>query len=226
MTGTDLIINGRLAQGAPTSPILSSIAMIPFVTETNNWAKFKMTLFGVSKKGNLYQIYSGASLKRKMAIEQSQKMVVAKKVTFSIYADDIVISINMKHVRGVRTETCIGKIEMLLDKYTPLRLNKAKTRYVDVQRKGGVWVTGLMINREHKVTIGREKKEKLKATIFSFLADCKNGKPWDEHRVRQMMGTVSYARYIEPEFVDMIIEKYNQKLGMDYHDTIKNILYS
>lgn len=213
------MLNGRLAQGAPTSPILSSIAMIPFVTEVNNWAKFKTTYFRLSKKGKLYKICNVARAYR-------EKIKIAKKVTFSIYADDIVMSINMNTIHGVRTETCIQKIEMLLDKYTPLRLNKAKTRYVDVQRKGGVWVTGLMINREHKVTIGRENKEKLKATIFSFLADCKNGKPWDEHRVRQMMGTVSYARYIEPEFVNMIIEKYNQKLEMDYYDTIKNILYS
>ena len=185
--------------------------MIPFVTEANNWAKAKIT------ERNVLKIAESGNYR--------YPVKVTKKITFSIYADDIVLSTNGK-ISGHKREDYIKMINYLLEKYTPLRLNNSKTKYINVQQKGGAWVTGLMINREHNVTVGREKKEKLKATIFSFLADCKNGKPWDEHRIRQMMGTVSYIRHIEPEFVDMIIEKYNQKLGMDYHAQIKSILYS
>ena len=143
-----------------------------------------------------------------------------------MYADDIILSTNIKAPFGENASKTIGTIQRMLKWDTPLQVNPRKTKYVDIRRKGGAWVTGLMVNKEHNVTVGRERKEKLKATIFSFLADCKNGKPWDEHRVRQMMGTVSYIRYIEPEFVDMIIEKYSQKLNIDYHEQIKNIIYS
>ena len=224
------MLNGRLAQGAPTSPILSSIAMIPFVTEANNWAISRTIYLTKSKKGNLYKISSGYAKQaiKTLISNNPQKLpaIFEKKVTFSIYADDIVLSINLNHFKGIKTEKCIEQIEKILRKFSPLRINHSKTRYVDVQRKGGIWITGLMVNRYHEVTIGRKNKERLKATIFSFLADFKSGNPWSEKRVRQMMGKVNYARYIEPEFVDRIIEKYNQKLQLDYFDTIKNILYS
>ena len=225
------MLNGRLAQGAPTSPILSSIAMIPFVTEANNWAISRTIYLTKSKRGNLYKISSGYAkqiIKNGIKSTNSKKSpkIFEKKITFSIYADDIVLSINLSNSKGIKTEMCIKQIGEILSKYTPLRINHSKTRYVDIQKKGGIWVTGLMVNRDHNVTIGRKNKERLKATIFSFLADFKNNNPWNEQRVRKMMGKVSYARYIEPEFVDGIIEKYNKKLQLDYYDTIKNILYS
>ena len=211
------MLKGRLAQGAPTSPILSSIAMIPFVTEANNWAKSKTVT-----------VHRWEEILPRRESETRNVFWAERKrqITFSIYADDIVVSLNIKGCKGIRIRNVKKMIRKIFYKCTPLRLNEDKTQYIDVQRKGGAWVTGLMINKEHNVTVGREKKEKLKATIFSFLADCKNGKPWDEHRVRQMMGTVSYIHSIEPEFVDMIIEKYNQKLEIDYHEQIRNILYS
>ena len=222
------MLNGRLAQGAPTSPILSSIAMIPFVTEVSNWATSRTIYLAKSKKGNLYTVYRNNKHIRNL-IKSNPKIlnrIFEKKIRFSIYADDIVISISLNSKKGIRTEGCISQIEKMLKTYTPLRINPSKTRYVDVQRKGGIWITGLMVNREHNVTIGRKNKERLKATIFSFLADYKNGNPWSEQQVRKMIGKISYARHIEPEFVDGIIEKYNQKLQLDYFDTVKNILYS
>ncbi|MBQ2836011.1 MAG: hypothetical protein IJE68_04185 [Clostridia bacterium] len=212
------MLKGRLAQGAPTSAILSNIAMIPFVTHANNWTKAKTITLGLAPRGKYFKMTKGTRRKA--------TSIVAKRIIFSMYADDIIISTNIKAPFGENAWKTIRIIQKLLNWYTPLQVNPRKTKYVDIRRKGGAWVTGLMVNKEHNVTVGREKKEKLKATIFSFLADCKNGKPWDEHRVRQMMGTVSYIRHIEPEFVDMIIQKYNQKLNIDYHEQIKNIIYS
>ena len=222
------MFNGRLAQGAPTSPILSSIAMIPFVTEANNWATSRTIYLAKSRKGNLYTACRNNKHIRDL-IKKNPKIlnrIFERKIRFSIYADDIVISISLNSKKGTQTEGCISQIEQMLKTYTPLRINHNKTRYVDIQKKGGIWITGLMVNREHNVTIGRKNKERLKATIFSFLADYKNGKPWPEQQVRKMIGKISYARHIEPEFVDGIIEKYNQKLQLDYFDTVKNILYS
>lgn len=210
-------LRGRLAQGAPTSPILSNIAMIPFVTEASNLAK--------SKRYN----YSFAKAKKIKSGRKSCTQSFSLNVKFSIYADDIFVSMNGKTDDEYFARTAnryMNGVGNILEAKTPLRLNRDKTRYIDMKKTNGVWVLGLMVNGNHEVTIGREKKEKFKATVFSFLADVKNGKPWPSERVHQMMGNISYYRHIEPEFIDMIIQKYNQKLDMDFYAEVKNIIYS
>lgn len=205
------MLNGGLPQGAPTSPILSNIAMIPFVYKANQYTQ------------NFHRI-TKSQYRYGYLIEHSKEF----NVIFSIYADDIIISLSgtgeFKYLSN--TKKVKEHIEKLLGEETPLQLNGKKTKIVKLSKSGGVWITGLMVNKRHQVTIGHSTKQILKATIFSFLADAKNGKIWDEHKVRQMMGHVGHWRYIEPEYVDMIIQKYNQKLGMDYYATIENIIYS
>lgn len=186
-------LNGTLPQGAPTSPLLSSIAMVPFVYNVNNRLKY-----------------------------------LEKKWFFSIYADDIFISVNTyrwdKYWREKNIQTA-RKIIFSELRTTPLRLNTDKTRTVRMYKSGGTWVTGLMVNQKHQVTIGHEKKQILKATVFSFLADYKNGNIWSQEKVSSMDGKINYYRFIEPTYVDMIIQKYSDKVGVDYESAVKQILY-
>ena len=65
-----------------------------------------------------------------------------------------------------------------------------------------------MLNKNGDITIGHKKKQILKATIFNFLMDYRNGNIWDKKQTQKMQGQVAHCKYIEPEYVDMIIKKH------------------
>ena len=97
------------------------------------------------------------------------------------------------------------------------RLNKKKTKVFD-RRCGNVWLLGMSVGTEIK--IGNKRKQLLKATIWSFLNDCKNGKSWSKEDTLHMIGIISYSKYIEPMFVNCLISKYEKKT----HTILKNEL--
>ncbi len=147
-----------------------------------------------------------------------------KYTRYSRFADDIYVS----YTKRTNIYTFKGKnrdLNRVLKEFnSDFKLNNNKTKYVRIHKTCGVWITGLMINRNHEVTIGHKRKQKMKAMIFSFLADSKNKKYWSKKEVYKMLGKVGYYKYIEPEYVDMIICKYEDKTNMSYHEEIKNIL--
>lgn len=191
------MLDDKLPQGAPTSPILSNIAMIPFIYSINK--------------------------KLEKASDEN------KCFNLTIYADDITISIFSKHKHNLFRfwlKKALDIVRKTLEEKTPLKINTQKTRMCYMYRGKGVHLLGLTISHKHEVTIGNKRKQILKATIYSFLADAKNGKRWSENKTQSMYGWVSYLRYIEPNYVDSVIQKYNAKVGMDFHSTIRDILYS
>lgn len=179
-----------LPQGAPTSPILSNIAMIPidyyFSNRYKNYARFADDIYISFKRGQYSFIYGRDTLEE-----------------LSFY---------------------VGKWLNFKNKY--FVLNHRKTQMVNIVKEGGVWVLGMVINKDHNITIGSKEKQILKAKIFSFLMDAKNGNPWERKEVYRLIGKISYYRHIEPQYVDMIIQKYQEKTGMNYHTEIENIIYS
>lgn len=191
-------LNGILPQGAPTSPIISNIAMIPFVFEMN----YKIKQLTDRKNRN----------------------------KFSIYADDIIISLDYDQ----KVNNYKSKIEKVLKEINstllycqiPLTINNEKTKIIRMWKSNGVWITGLMVTRDHRVTIGHKEKQKFKALVYTFLADYRDGKIWDVEKVRQMLGKISFYNYIEPEYVSMIIDKYEKKTGQKYDLSVESIICS
>ena len=179
----------RLPQGAPTSPILSNIGMIPFDCR-------------------MEYVFSARNMK------------------YSRYADDIYIS----RTREVNNPTSITGLivrDILQETNPEFILNKDKERYINLRKSNGVWITGIHVNHEKEdITIGHESKQKLKATIWSFIEKKKNGKHWTKDEIYKMQGTIGWYKYIEPDYVEMIIQKYEEKTGMDYQKEIRNILCS
>lgn len=189
-------LNGVLPQGAPTSPIISNIAMIPFVCEMN----YKVKHLTNEKNKN----------------------------KFSIYADDIIISLDYdqkaKNYKS-KIERVLKEIDdTLFDYQIPLTINNEKTKIIKMWKSNGIWITGLMVTKDHRVTIGHQEKQKFKALLYTFLADYRDGKIWDVERVRQMLGKISFYNYIEPEYVSMIIDKYEKKTGQDYIISVESII--
>lgn len=106
------------------------------------------------------------------------------------------------------------------------RINESKTKTIKRSKCNGFWILGMMLPKNNVPTIGHDNKQLLKASIFSFLADAKHKKYWDKEKVFKLQGKISYASYIEPGYVDLIIKKYEEKLDISFSDTIKAIICS
>lgn len=188
-----------LPQGAPTSPLLSNIAMIPF--------DYKM-------RGDIVK-YGGKDGKY--------------CVQYTRYADDIYVSLK-KRPYWLKKEILPGvreSIERGLEELNPeFMLNKEKEKLVITSKTNGVWITGIHININKEITIGNKSKQRLKAIIWSFLMDTKNGIHRSKKEIYEMQGIIGFYQYIEPDYVKMIIQKYEEKTAVDYHREIRNILCS
>lgn len=179
----------RLPQGAPTSPLLSNIGMIPFDYEMSQMYGWNNTIY-------------------------------------TRYADDMFIGRKRRLYKSSTLE--IEKLKAELQKINPeFQLNPEKEKRINPSKSNGFWITGIHIDyKNKKITIGSKKKQRLKAMIWSFLADAKNGKYPPPKELHKIKGTVDWYKYIEPDWMEMIIRKYEEKTEMNYHELIRNILCS
>lgn len=182
--------NGKLGlpQGAPSSPFLSNVLMIPFdYYITNQIGEYHYTR----------------------------------------YADDIFVSFGHPYDASKDFKKIKDILTVTLGMHLPThKLNNKKCRFYDLHYTNGCWITGIMLNSNGDITIGHKKKQILKATIFSFLMDYKNGKAWNKKQTQKMQGQVAYCKYIEPKYVDAIIRKYEEKTGIKFKQSINEILHS
>lgn len=173
----------RLPQGAPTSPILSNLAMIPIDLELSNYA-------------------------------------YVKGYKYSRYADDMFFSFSIQANAVTFRNVCSEVLKVLAT--TSFSINESKTRFLKT-KKGNVWMLGVSVG--DKLKIGSENKQKVKAMIWTLLKDTQDGIIWSAERLYPVVGKINYYRYIEPDFVETVISKYEKKTGMCYDKTVKNILH-
>lgn len=143
----------------------------------------------------------------------SKQMVVSPKgrecsYTYTRYADDIIVSnkLNFNHRKVVEY------VKRVLEHYNaPFTLNDRKTRYGS--NAGENWMLGLMLNQEHKPTVGHKRKKQLKAMLTNYMLDRQAGNVWMLEDIYHLQGEISYCRSIEPETIDHIIAQYSRKYG-------------
>lgn len=140
-------------------------------------------------------------------------------ITYTRYADDIHLSASAP----INANNIIALIEATLRMlHYPFKLNKEKTRVGS--NKGKNWMLGVMLNKDHNITVGHRRKKRFKASIYNFIQDLTNNKIWDIIDVQVLLGEYSYIHNIEPETVDYIIKTYNTKYNIDVLKEIKKIL--
>jgi RNA-directed DNA polymerase len=138
---------------------------------------------------------------------------------YTRYADDLLIS-SRYHFNWQEAQEQIEEIFKTLN--TPFVINREKTRYGS--SAGRNWNLGLMLNKDNQITIGHKRKERMRATLFTFFQDLYNGRVWDKIDVQVLLGNLSYFKQIEPQYVDKLITKYSTKFKTDFYQTAKQII--
>lgn len=135
---------------------------------------------------------------------------------YTRYADDITISCKEKfdknEILNIITET-------FKECNLNLTINNDKTRFGS--KAGRNYHLGLIINKDNQISVGHEKNAKFRAMLFNF---CSVGDLWSVRDVQRMLGTISYYKTIEPDYVEKQIKKYNNKFGIDIESKAKSYI--
>lgn len=126
-----------------------------------------------------------------------------RSIIYTRYADDLTFSTNEK---GACSEIHKFLVDSLIDFDCPvLRLNDKKTIHSSkrFQRR----VTGLIINNDGMVSLGRGRKREISAMIHKFR--CKDLAESESYRLQGLLG---FARDAEPSFVESMNKKYGNEI--------------
>ena len=209
----------RLPQGAPTSPMLSNIAMIPIDFTIENEIKDQS---GIQWQ---YTRYADDIIISCGEYYPNKCLSTEEKLLSEIFGDNEkpkILSLRDKYYKPRKiAQRAINSVKENLKKNPYFKLNEDKTKIL-YPRYGNVWMLGISVGSE--VNVGNKNKQKLKAILWTFLIDCKNGKPWTEEETRSMLGKLANAGFIEPKFVINLISKYEQKLQISFKGEVKKIL--
>jgi retron-type reverse transcriptase len=124
-------------------------------------------------------------------------------IRYTRYADDLAFSTNEKGLCS-QIEPTIRNILKELN-YPSLQLNTKKTTHVS--RKYQRRITGLIINNEGEVSLGRDRKREISALIHRFSL-----KILGEEDVYHLQGLLGFAMNIEPIFLHRMRAKYSPTL--------------
>lgn len=127
----------------------------------------------------------------------------SNKVIYTRYADDLAFSSNVKNkfkaIEPVIHEA-LGRL-----RYPTLLLNAKKT--IHVSKKNQRRVTGLIINNEGILSLGRERKRIISSKIHKFSLGI-----LDEPMIYALQGLLGLAVDVEPSFISSMRLKYGNNL--------------
>jgi RNA-directed DNA polymerase len=122
-------------------------------------------------------------------------------ITYTRYADDMTFTTNNK---GALAEIpYLIKATLKKNFGTRMKVNSKKT--VFSSKAFNRHITGITINNNDKLSLGREKKRLISAMVHHFIL----GK-LDEDSIYKLKGLLAYAMHIEPTFMTMIERKYSK----------------
>jgi retron-type reverse transcriptase len=120
-------------------------------------------------------------------------------VTYTRYADDLTFSSNRPDVLQ-RIERQIPRICTSLES-PRLFLNRQKTVYAS--QRGSRRVTGLVLTNDGLVSIGRDKKRIIRATLHRYMS---GGLP--ENEIASLAGMLAFVNSVEPAFLRRLAGQY------------------
>jgi retron-type reverse transcriptase len=124
-------------------------------------------------------------------------------IAYTRYADDLTFSTNSKGVTG-NIEPTIREIVRKLE-YPRLSFNTHKTTHLS--RKHQRRITGLIIDNEGNISLGRERKRKISSLIHRFSLHLLS-----EDEIYNLQGLLGFAKDAEPLFLNRMRNKYSSEL--------------
>lgn len=135
--------------------------------------------------------------------EYIESICISQKITYSRYADDLTFSTSIKGNLFHIPKIVKKKLELLfLNKIT---INDLKTIYSS--KAHNRHVTGITINNNGELSVGRERKRIISSLIHKFIL-----KKLDSSEVQYLQGLLSFASYVEPNFRLRMELKYSNKV--------------
>lgn len=128
---------------------------------------------------------------------------LANSVAYTRYADDLIFSTNTPNFLA-NVERFVHSLIREID-YPKLKINESKTAHISKGR--GRRVTGVILTPEEKLSIGRDRKRLIRASVDHFV----KGKLSDDE-VLKLVGLLAFAKDIEPSFVHSIKTKYGMEV--------------
>lgn len=124
-------------------------------------------------------------------------------IIYTRYADDLSFSAQTSDLLAQAEEMVTG---LCVKRRSPrLILNSDKT--VRVSKKRSRRVTGLVLTNEGEVSLGRDLKREIRATVHHFLT----GKLSREETL-SLRGTLAYVNSVEPDFLKRLRAKYSPEI--------------
>lgn len=132
-----------------------------------------------------------------------ENMCHEQAINYTRYADDLTFSTNVKDLLS----TVIPFIQEALISFFnhKLMLNHSKTAFSS--KAHNRHVTGVTLNNEGQLSIGRERKRYIKHLIHQFKYN-----KLEESNVSHLQGLLSFAKHIEPLFIERLKRKYSNAL--------------
>ncbi len=130
------------------------------------------------------------------------------EVSYTRYADDLSFSANVSE-KLRQVEEMVNRISEGLES-PKLTLNREKT--VRVSKKRSRRVTGLVLTNDASVSLGRDHKRRIRASVHHFLTGRLTGE-----QCTQLRGMLAYVKSVEPGFLSRLRKRYGA-------DVIRKIL--
>lgn len=139
----------------------------------------------------------------------------ARELIYTRYADDLFISASAPGaLAGVETKA--AELAAAFP-YAKLVLNREKTAHLS--RKYRRSITGLVITPEQTLSIGRDKKIRLKSDVYAYS----KGNLQPEERSRTA-GLIAFVRDVEPAFYETLLRKYGRETIEDLQKGLRSSL--
>jgi len=126
-----------------------------------------------------------------------------KNIVYSRYADDLTFSTQKKDVLFDMPLIIKNQLDTLFG--NSIRINRKKTKFSS--KAHNRHVTGITINNDGKLSLGRERKKYIKHLVHQFQL-----KKLDKDKLHHLKGLLAFAKHIEPQFVKSLIQKYSIEL--------------
>lgn len=131
-------------------------------------------------------------------------------VTYTRYADDLLFS--------AKDRAFLERMVGFVKQHTPncYQLNREKTRLGNIA--GSNWNLGLMLNKDNNITVGKRKKDVMRATLYNLATKYRQNEEVSYYEEEKTEGLFNYYHNIEPVYFNTLVRRICEKTGVNLYE--------